>query len=216
MARGEYAEAMATHDHPVFTQVYRWLAKAEDAGAIGRARTQVAQALHGRLLVVGLGPAEDLHHLPDTVTEVVGIEPSRSMRKVAAGAVGAAAMPVEVVDAVGEQLPLPEDSVDSVLFAYVLCTVEDPDLVLAEALRVLRPGGTIGVLEHVRADEGSWMRRAQRLVAPVWPRMTGGCRCDRDTRAVFAAAGLDLGGLTSPQLTSVPPVAPSLMGVIQV
>lgn len=207
---------MASHDHPVFTQVYRWLAKAEDAGAVGRARTQVAQALHGRLLVVGLGPAADLHHLPEQVTEVVGVEPSRSMRRVAAGAVGAAAVPVEVVDAVGEQLPLPEDSVDSVLFAYVLCTVEDPDLVLAEALRVLRPGGTIAVLEHVRAGEGTWMRRAQRLAAAWWPRVTGGCRCDRDTRAVFAAAGLDLSGLASPRLTPVPPVAPSLVGVIRV
>ena len=70
-------------------QVYRWLAKAEDAGAVGRARTQVAQALHGRLLVVGLGPAADLHHLPEQVTEVVGVEPSRSMRRVAAGGSGA-------------------------------------------------------------------------------------------------------------------------------
>ena len=207
---------MPAHDHPLFTQIYRWLARAEDSGAIGRARTDVSQALRGRLLIVGLGPAEDLHHLPDTVTEVVGIEPSPSMRKVARAAVDAAAMPVEVIDAVGEQLPLPDNSVDSALFAYVLCTVDDPELVVAETLRVLRPGGTIGVLEHVKADEGSWMRRAQRVARPVWPRVAGGCRCDQDTRAVFAAAGLDLSGLSSPRLTPVPPVAPSLVGTIQV
>jgi ubiquinone/menaquinone biosynthesis C-methylase UbiE len=207
---------MPAHDHPVFTQVYRWLARAEDSGAIGKARTDVSRALHGRLLIVGLGPAEDLHHLPETVTEVVGIEPSASMRKVAHAAVEAAPMPVEVIDAVGEQLPLPDDSVDSALFAYVLCSVDDPDLVVAETLRVLRPGGTIGVLEHVRAAEGTWMRRAQRFVSPVWPRLAGGCRCDQDTRAVFDAAGLDLSGLASPHLTPVPPVAPSLVGAIRV
>ena len=207
---------MAPHDHPVFTQVYKWLARAEDAGAIGKARTEVARALHGRLLVVGLGPAEDLHHLPETVTEVVGIEPSASMRKAAAAAVDAAPMPVEVIDAMGEQLPLPDNSVDSALFAYVLCSVEDPELVIAEALRVLRPGGTIAVLEHVKAREGTWMRRAQRLASPVWPHLAGGCRCDQDTRAVFEAAGLDLSGLSSPDLTPVPPVAPSLVGTIQV
>ncbi|HRY09412.1 MAG: class I SAM-dependent methyltransferase [Actinobacteria bacterium] len=207
---------MAPHDHPVFTQVYKWLARAEDAGAIGKARTEVSRALHGRLLVVGLGPAEDLHHLPETVTEVVGIEPSASMRKAAAAAVDAAPMPVEVIDAMGEQLPLPDNSVDSALFAYVLCSVEDPELVIAEALRVLRPGGTIAVLEHVKAREGTWMRRAQRLASPVWPHLAGGCRCDQDTRAVFEAAGLDLSGLSSPDLTPVPPVAPSLVGTIQV
>jgi ubiquinone/menaquinone biosynthesis C-methylase UbiE len=207
---------MPSHDHPVFTQVYRWLAKAEDSGAVGKARTDVSAALRGRLLIVGLGPAEDLHHLPATVTHVVGIEPSASMRKVAQDAVAAAPMPVEVLDAVGEQIPLPDDSVDSVLFAYVLCTVDDPDLVLAEALRVLRPGGTIGVLEHVKAEEGSWMRRAQRFVSPLWPRLAGGCRCDQDTRAVFEAAGLDLSDLSSPTLTPVPPVAPSLVGIIRV
>src|SRR5690606_23168852 len=104
---------MAPHDHPVFTQVYKLLARAEDSGAVGKARTEVSRALHGRLLVVGLGPAEDLHHLPEAVTEVVGIEPSASMRKAAEANVAASSIPVEVVDAVGEQLPLPDDSVDS-------------------------------------------------------------------------------------------------------
>jgi ubiquinone/menaquinone biosynthesis C-methylase UbiE len=205
---------MPGHDHPLFTQVYRWIAKAEDAGAIGEARTRVSEHLRGRLLVVGLGPAEDLHHLPASVTEVVGVEPSAPMRRAARQAVARSGIPVEVIDAVGEDLPLPDDCVDCVLFAYVLCSVDDPQRVVAEALRVLRPGGTIAVLEHVVADRGSWMRRAQRIAGPVWPWVAGGCRCDRDTRAVFAAAGLDVSGLRSPALTNLPPVAPSLVGTI--
>jgi ubiquinone/menaquinone biosynthesis C-methylase UbiE len=207
---------MAAHDHPIFTQVYRLLARAEDSGAIGRARTQVSAELHGRVLIVGLGPAEDLHHLPDTVTEVVAVEPSASMRKAAHAAVARAPFPVEVIDAVGEELPLPDDSVDGVLFAYVLCTVEDPQRVIAEATRVVRPGGTIAVLEHVKAEEGTWMRRAQRAVAPVWPRFTGGCRCDRNTLASFAQAGLDVSGLRSSTMAPIPPVAPGLVGTIRV
>ena len=90
---------------------------------------------------------------------------------------------------------------DSVLFAYVLCSVENPARVIAEALRVLRPEGTIAVLEHVAAEDGTWMRRVQRLVSPVWPWLAGGCRCDRNTRAVFEAAGFvldDLQSTTSP------------------
>jgi ubiquinone/menaquinone biosynthesis C-methylase UbiE len=207
---------MPAHDHPLFTQVYRLIARAEESGAVGKARTEVSQHLHGRLLIVGIGPAEDLHHLPDTVTEVVGVEPSASMRRVAQSAVAHAPMPVEVIDAVGEDLPLPDDSVDSVLFAYVLCSVEDPARVIEESLRVVRPGGTMAVLEHVAATEGSWMRRAQRLVSPIWPWFAGGCRCDQDTRAVFAAAGLVLDDLKSTTLTPVPPVAPALVGTIRV
>lgn len=206
---------MASHNHPVFTQVYRFIARAEDSGAVGTARTEVAERLHGRLLVVGLGPAEDLHHLPDAVTEVIGIEPSASMRKIARAATARAALPVEIIDAVGEDLPLPDDSVDSALFAYVLCSVDDPRRVVAETLRVLRPGGVIAVLEHVAAG-GGWMRRAQRIASPVWPRLAGGCRCDRDTRAVFAEAGLDVSGLRDTVLTPVPPVAPALVGTIRV
>lgn len=206
---------MARHNHPVFTQVYRWIAKVEESGAVGRARSEISEALFGRLLIVGLGPAEDLHHLPDTVTEVVGVEPSASMRKVAESAIARTPIPVEVVDAVGEDLPLADASVDSVLFAYVLCSVDDPELVVAEALRVLRPGGTIAVLEHVVA-EGGWMRQAQRAASPVWPLVAAGCRCDRDTRAVFAAAGLDVSGLRDTVLTNVPPVAPALVGTIRV
>lgn len=204
------------HDHPIFTQVYRVLARAEDSGAIGRARTQVSAELAGRVLIVGVGPAEDLHHLPATVTEVVAVEPSASMRRVAQAAIARAPFPVELVDAVGEDLPLPDASVDAVLFAYVLCTVDDPARVVSEARRVLRPGGTIAVLEHVRAQEGTWMRRAQRVLGPIWPKVAGGCHCDRDTLAVLAAAGLDVSELRSSTMAPVPPVAPGLVGTIRV
>lgn len=206
---------MAGHDHPLFTRVYRVLVRLEDSGSVGRARTEAAEHLGGRLLVVGLGPAEDLHHLPASVTEVVAVEPSASMREAAQPFVEMAeesGMPVEVVDAVGEALPLPDESVDSVLLAYVLCTVDEPGRVLAEVDRVLRPGGPVGVLEHVAGAPGSWTRRTQRVVSPLWPRIAGGCRCDRDTRAVLDASGFDTAGLREATLVNVPPVAPALIG----
>ncbi len=208
---------MAAHDHPLFTQIYRLIARVEDNGAVGRARTEVSAGLHGRLLIVGIGPAEDLHHLPEGVTEVVGVEPSASMRHAAHGPVArarSAGLPVTIVDAVGERLPFADDSFDSVLFAYVLCTVDDPALVIAEAGRVLRPGGVIAVLEHVAAAEGTWMRRLQRLAAPWWPYIAGGCHCDRDTGRHFAAAGYDTAGLQRTNLVNVPPVAPAVVGTV--
>ena len=218
-ARGEpataYPAAVARHNHPIFTQIYRLIARLEDPGEVGRARSQAAADLSGRLLIIGLGPAEDLHHLPPAVTEVIAVEPSSSMRAAAAGAVARAAergLPVELVDAVGEALPLPDDSVDSVLLAYVMCTVDRPAAVLAEIDRVLRPGGVIGILEHVAAADGTWMRRAQRLAAPWWPLVGGGCHCDRDTRAVLQAAGFDTSEVRGETLVQIPPVAPALIG----
>ena len=209
---------MSGHDHPVFTQLYRVIARVEDNGAVGKARTAVSAELSGRLLVVGLGPGGDLHHLPPSVTEVVAVEPAASMRSAARPALqqaGARGLPVTVVDALGEELPLPDDSVDSVLLAYVMCTVDDPARVVAEVDRVLRPGGRIGVLEHVVAEEGSWMRRFQRLASPVWPLVAGGCRCDRDTRAALEAGGFDTAGVRSVDLVPIPPVAPALVGVAE-
>ena len=181
----------------------------------GRARTEASQELAGRLLIVGLGPAQDLHHLPEAVTEIIAIEPSASMRAAAAGAVARArrtGVAVEVVDGVGEELPLPDNSIDSVLLAYVMCTVQDPSRVIAEVDRVLRPGGVVGVLEHVAGQQGTWLRRAQRFSAPWWPWLAGGCHCDRETRLVLAAAGFDTSSIRQVNLVNVPPVAPALIG----
>ncbi|MFN8126707.1 MAG: class I SAM-dependent methyltransferase [Candidatus Nanopelagicales bacterium] len=203
---------MRTHDHPLFTRIYRRIAGWEEQGVVGEARSEAAAGLSGHVLVVGLGPGFDLGHLPDAVTEVTAIEPSASMRESAADHVAAFDRPIRVIDAVAEDLPLPDASVDGVLFAYVLCTVADPDRALAETRRVLRPDGVVGILEHVRAGDTSWTRRWQRLAAPVWPYLAGGCHCDRDTRATFEATGFDTAGLRDTVLVNVPPVSPALVG----
>jgi ubiquinone/menaquinone biosynthesis C-methylase UbiE len=166
---------------------------------------------------VGLGPGHDLQHLPDAVTSVVAVEPSASMRAASLDRVSATrarGIEVELIDAVGEHLPLPDDSVDSVLFAYVLCSVESVSDVLDEARRVLHPGGTVCVLEHVRAQPGTWTARLQRGVSTggLWPRLAGGCRCDQDTRTALAASGFHVEGLEERTLVNVPVVGPTLMG----
>lgn len=170
----------------------------------------------GRLLVVGSGPGHDLDHLPSAVSSVVAVEPSGPMRDLAIPRVTAArarGVEVEVVDAVAEELPLPDASVDYVLFALVLCSVTSVERSLAEARRVIRPDGAVLVLEHVRAAEGTWTRRLQRGVAPVWPHLAGGCRADRDTRGAFVEAGFDDSGLKDTTVPGVPVVSPHLVGV---
>jgi ubiquinone/menaquinone biosynthesis C-methylase UbiE len=206
---------MAGHDHPLFTLVYRAVAGAGERTGLGELRERALAPATGRLLILGLGPGHDLDHLPDEVTSVVAIEPSASMRTSAEPRVATArarGIDIEIIDALAESLPISDDDVDTVLLAYVMCTVADVDAALAEVRRVLRPGGVVCVMEHVRAPEGTWLRRSQRLVAPVWPRLAGGCHADRDTRAALAHAGFDVADLRDTTITSLPPVAPTLVG----
>lgn len=210
---------MTHQDHPMFTRVYQVLARLGEQGEVGRARRRAARDLWGRLLIVGLGPGHDLAHLPHAVSDVIAVEPSLSMRRAADDQVEAfvrTGRPIQVVDALAEDLPLADDSVDSILFAYVLCTVTDPDAALTEARRVLRPGGAIGVLEHVRARRGSLSLLPQLLMAPLWPAVGGGCHCDRETRAAFERAGFDMSQVTDTTLVNLPPVAPAIVGTARV
>lgn len=203
------------HDHPVFSRFYAALSALGEHTDLAESRSKVLAPASGRLLVVGLGPGHDLDHLPPAVTAVIGVEPSGPMRDLAAHRVDATrarGVEVEVVDAVAEELPLPDDSVDAVLFALVLCSVTSVPRALAEARRVLRPDGVVLVLEHVRAAERTWTRRLQRAVGPAWPHLAGGCRVDRDTRADLVRAGFDDSGLRDAFVPGIPVVAPHLVG----
>jgi ubiquinone/menaquinone biosynthesis C-methylase UbiE len=208
---------MASHDHPIFTLLYRGISELGEHASLGTVRSEVLSGAHGRLLIVGSGPGHDLDHLPPAVTSVVAVEPSPSMRAASRPRIGAArarGIEVELVDAVGEHLPLPDDSVDSVLFSYVLCSVESMEQVLAETRRVLHPGGTVCVLEHVRAEPGTWTDRLQRAVSVggMWPFLMGGCHCRRDTRAALADAGFHVESLAERTLVNVPVVGWTLVG----
>ena len=203
-------------DHPVFTRTYEVIAALGERAGLGDLRGRVLAEARGRLLIVGLGPGHDLGHLPEGVTTVVALEPSASMREAARSRVRALTgrgVDIEVLDAPAESIPLPDASVDAVLVAYVLCSVQDPRAALAEIRRVLRPGGTLHVLEHVRARPGSWLHGIQRLVSPWWPRCAGGCRVDRDTGALLEQSGFDVSDVRATTLVTLPPVAPTLVGV---
>ena len=119
---------------------------------------------------------------------------------------------IDVMAASAEHIPLPDDSVDTALVAYVLCSVEDPAGALREIHRVLRPGGDLLVLEHVREDDRGWRQHLQRTLEPMWPRCAGGCHLDRDTRRDIATSGFDVGGLSRVRLRTLPPVSLTLIG----
>ncbi len=199
--------------HPIFASVFVGVAAMGERTGYGRRRTEALVGARGRLLVVGLGPGHDLAHLPPGVTEVVAVEPEPSMRGYSARRVQRTPVPTWLVGAVAEELPLRDACVDAALVALVLCSVADPDGAAAELRRVLRPSGTLHVLEHVHASPGSRLRSWQDRLDPLWSTLAAGCRLTRETRQVLVDAGFDTAQLRDITVRLAPPlVAPHLIG----
>jgi ubiquinone/menaquinone biosynthesis C-methylase UbiE len=158
---------------------------------LGRRRAALLAGLTGDVLDVGAGTGANLPHFPPSCT-VTAVEPDPHMRrrleeKVASGAAGAA---VSVSDGSAEALPAADGSIDAVVFTLVLCTVPDQPAALAETRRVLKPGGRLLFLEHVRGTGRH--AKAQDLLRPFWSFAAQGCQINRDTSAAIAAAGFAL------------------------
>ena len=197
-----------------FAATYGVVAAAGELTGYGRRRAEVLRGARGRLLIVGVGPGHDLRHLPLDVTDVLAVEPSAAMRRRAVRRAAAAPVQVRLLGGTAEALPLPDGSVDCALATLVLCSVADPARAAAELRRVLRPGGTLHVLEHVHAPTGTRLRRWQDRLDPLWTRLAAGCHVTRDTRAVLETSGFDTTALVDTTVRPAPPmVGPHLVGV---
>lgn len=160
-----------------------------EAAGVAEHRGRLLAGLVGRVVEVGAGNGLNFSHYPDTVTEVIAVEPESYLRARAELAAQNAPVKVTVVDGDAERLPLGDASVDAAVTSLVLCSVTDPTAALTEIRRVLRPGGELRFYEHVLADNAG-LARLQRLVDPVWSRFAGGCRLTRNTLEAVQAAGL--------------------------
>jgi len=150
---------------------------------LGEYRQQVVPQAKGRVLELGFGAGANLRFYDSArVTQLIGIEPSPELRTIAARAERAPGLAVDLQAGEGEHLPFEDASFDSVVCTYTLCTVADHDRTLAEARRVLRPGGLFLFSEHGAAPDPDVARWQQRL-DPLWSRIFGGCHITRNVRA---------------------------------
>lgn len=176
---GGWARVLAAIYDPFF-------AAAERAGLRARRAALLARA-EGRVLEVGAGTGLNLHHYPPGLAELALTEPEPSMAARLRARRDSSAARCHVVEAAAEALPYPDASFDTAVCTFALCTVADPRAALAELARVLRPGGRLLALEHVRAESPARARWQRRLAAP-WRAFACGCRCDQDTLALVRAA----------------------------
>lgn len=149
-------------------------------------RTLLAGA-HGRVLEIGAGTGLNVPFYAPAVERLVLTEPEAGMARRLERRVARSGRDAEVVRAGAEALPFPDESFDTVVSTLVLCTVPDPHAAVDEIQRVLRPGGRLLFIEHLRADDESLARRQERL-AGAWAAFASGCRCDRRTLDLLDAA----------------------------
>ncbi|PKW15424.1 class I SAM-dependent methyltransferase [Saccharopolyspora spinosa] len=178
--------------HPVFARFYRRLSQALERRGMATHRKALLAGLTGTVIDIGAGNGLNFAHYPSTVTRVVAVEPEPHLRQVARRAAASAPVPVEVVDGLAERLPTEDSSADAAVVSLVLCSVRDQATVLREIQRVLKPGGQLRFLEHVRADSPGLARVQRALDATVWPHLAGGCHAGRDTAAAIERTGFTL------------------------
>lgn len=190
LAGSRHSDLNSADGHPWFAATYGLLTGASELLYLRRVRRELLRSAAGRVLEIGIGTGANLAHYTSEARRVVATDPDPHMLGRVPVPDGAAP-PLCLVRACGERLPFSAGSFDTVVATMVLCSAGDASRILAEVRRVLRPGGEFHFLEHVRARNrlGAF---AQDLITPVWSRIFGGCRPNRDTERVLRESGLEI------------------------
>lgn len=171
---------------------------------IQRQRTKIVPRATGAVLELGIGGGLNFPYYDSArVTSVTGIDPSEPLRRRAAGAPRDAGLAVNILPGDAEDLPFGDDSFDTIVCTFTLCSVRSPSQVLREARRVLRRGGQFLFSEHGLAPDPS-VQRWQRRLEPLWTRLAGGCHLTRPVAASVVAAGFRMVDVQTMYLPKTP------------
>ncbi|WP_161893682.1 class I SAM-dependent methyltransferase [Gordonia spumicola] len=156
--------------------------------AMDKLRRAACEPLSGHVVEIGFGSGFNVGQYPESVERVSAIEPSDGGWRLARDRVAASTIPIDRAGLDGQRLPFDDDTFDSALSTFTLCTIDDLPAALAELSRVVKPGGVFGFLEHgIAPDDG--VRRWQRGLEPLQKRLGGGCHLTRDIPAAISASG---------------------------
>lgn len=201
--------------HPLFARYYAKISPAMDRGGMAEHRARLLSGLTGTVIELGCGNGLNFPHYPATVAHVLAVEPDPYLRTLAERAAAQAAAPVNVIDAVADRLPASDGTMDAAVVCLVLCSVPEQQVALRELRRVLKPGGQLRFLEHVRGASPRFVRFQRAADATFWPLVAGGCHTSRDTEAAISEAGFTLADVARfdfPPGRLRPPAAPHVLG----
>lgn len=176
-------------------------------GQIMKLRSQVVHRARGRVLEVGMGSAINMEFYDTSQVDMVfGLEPSEGMRRKAVSNLARSPVKVEWLDLPGEQIPLQDQSVDTVLLTFTLCTIPDWNAALKQMWRVLKPGGELLFLEHGESPD-TGIRKWQHRITPGWKKFAGGCHLNRNIADLIRHVGFEIVELENLYVPKAPKIA---------
>jgi ubiquinone/menaquinone biosynthesis C-methylase UbiE len=193
-----------------FAALYDRGLKATEAAGLGEMRAELLAGAGGRTIELGAGTGVNLDLYPDAVADLTLVEPDPHMAKRLRERLAGSPRAATIVEAPAERLPFESAGFDTAVSTLVLCTVPDPGAAVAELERVLKPGGRLIFIEHVRAEDPGLARWQDRLEKP-WRFLGDGCHCNRDTLSTLAASRFELGPVERDRLPKAPPIITPLV-----
>ena len=155
-------------------------------------RRKVVPQATGRVLEIGIGSGLNLPFYDvNRVQKIIGLDPSPEMTQMAEKTAKELPLDVEFIGLPGEEIPLDNNSIDTVLMTYTLCSIPDTHVALQHMLRVLKPGGRLIFCEHGAAPEQN-VRWWQDHMNPLWSRLGGGCQLNREIPALIQEGGFKI------------------------
>jgi ubiquinone/menaquinone biosynthesis C-methylase UbiE len=185
----------------LFAALYDTVGKGSEQAGLREERRRLLASAQGETIEIGAGTGLNLAHYPDAVTRLVLAEPDRHMRVRLGRRVNELFPDANVIDASAERLPFADGSFDTAVVTLVLCSVSDQRVALAEIARVLKPGGRLLFLEHVRSDDpkvANWQDRIRPICNLV------GCNPNRATLAAIEASPLTIESVRRGEVPKAP------------
>lgn len=225
MAAGALGKAYDATWGRAFARFYDRALKASEENGLEAMRAELLAGARGRVIEIGAGTGVNLDLYGPGIEDLTLVEPDlhmatrlRTRLKVGEGGtltgdIDAAPhphAPRRLVEASAERLPFPDDTFDTAVATLVLCTIPDPVAAIAEIARVLKPGGTLLFIEHVRSDDPGRARWQDRLEKP-WRFMADGCHCNRDTEATLRGSAFAVETVEHGKLPKAMPIVRPLI-----
>lgn len=176
-------------------------------------RKKVVPRARGRVLEIGIGSGLNLPYYDAAkVSKLWGLDPSPEMTRMARRAAASLPFEVEFIGLPGDEIPLEDNSVDTVVVTYTLCTIPVTTPALRQISRVLRPGGELIFCEHGAAPDAS-VRRWQNRLNPIWKRLGGGCNLNRQIPTIIEAGGFRIKSLDTMYIPGWRPASFNYWGI---
>jgi ubiquinone/menaquinone biosynthesis C-methylase UbiE len=193
---------MNVYNHYVLPRLINMAMGREDVAKLRAANVPKAS---GIVLEVGIGSGLNVPFYANTVTRLYGVDPSAELLAMARRHTAKAPFPADLLMRGAENVPLADDSVDSVVMTWSLCSIANPAAALAEIRRVLKPGGSFIFVEHGLAPEPG-VQKWQNRLTPVWRRFAGGCHLNRPVAGMIRTAGFAIDDLRTGYLAGPRPM----------